>query len=269
MLYYLSIRIDEPLGDLIEQYRKSINLFLDKGKVHEIIWCRETYSPKLQKEVKPHYHIGIATTITKSSIGQRLIKIMPELKRKREEAKVYNIKEYDTSDLDIRRFRQYHSKGKGIGEYEIIRTTHNDIEIGEFNAQYWKDRSDYKETLQLQKHKRSLEELFIFMEDNRDKFIFNETVTQSDYDFIESCKVSPLMEERCVLDCDKMFDLIVEFYKGGIQMNILELRYNQLLFKYSKSTLLNDLKSRFNLYRSLPKIILSHKDIDVLSKESI
>jgi hypothetical protein len=221
----------------------------------------------LKKDVKPHYHIGIATTLTKSSIGQRLIKEAPFLKRKRDEAKVYNVKQFDSDEKDIRHFRQYHSKGKALRDYDIIRTTHIDDDIVTFNRKYWEDRKEYIETVKEQQKKRSLQELFLFMEEHRDKFILLETTKSSGYDFIESCVVPRIEEEKCVLDCEKMFDLIVEFYRGGVQMNILELRYNQLLFKYSKDTLLNDLKSRFTLYRSLPKIILSVKDINGLSTE--
>ena len=133
MLIYLSIRIDEPELQQVEVYRNAINAFLDKGKIVEIIWCRETYSPKLKKDVKPHYHIGIATTLTKSSIGQRLIKEAPFLKRKRDEAKVYNVKQFDSDEKDIRHFRQYHSKGKALRDYDIIRTTHIDDDIVTFN----------------------------------------------------------------------------------------------------------------------------------------
>ena len=244
---YFSVRIDDSQDpSLIEK----LNDFASHEKFMSVIFCRETYSPKLKSITKPHYHIGIGTLLQKSSLSTRLLKIAPELKSKRNEACLYNIKVYDTSEKDIKNWRQYHCKGKGIGDYHIVRSTFEKEVLDNSNRGYWEDNQAFIETVKEQRKKRSIEALMEFMHLREEFFILK----KSHFERASFC--NRVEKHYRQLDCEKMFEQIIHFYSGSVQYNILELRYNQVLYHYDKGSLIYDMKVRFQQNRSLGKIDL-------------
>lgn len=250
---YYSVRVDDSLEtSLIEKLIE----FSTYDKFISVIFCRETYSPKLKAITKPHFHIGIGTLLKKTGVSSRLLKMIPELKSKRKEACLYNCKEYDTSEKDIKQWRQYHCKGKGIGDYHIVRSTFEKEVLDNSNRGYWEDNQAFIETVKEQRKKRSIEALIEFMHSKEELFIFKKS-------YFERASFCTRIEKTYrQLDCEKMFEQIIHFYSGSVQYNILELRYNQVLYHYDKGTLLADMKARFMVNRSLGKIDIQN-DIPV------
>lgn len=233
---YYSVRVDWD-----DNILDKLLSFVEYSKFRDVILCEEDYSIREQRSCKRHYHIAISTVLKKGAISARLLNILPTLKRTREESKLYSITVFNSDEKDIRNWRQYHCKGKALGVYNIVRSTFSPEILAEYNKGYWDDRVFFKKSIMVEK-KKSLEGLMDYLTENESNFIFLQPHWGKDVR---------------VLNTEKLFDNIVDYYKGRIQYNILELRYNTALYRYSSSTLKDDLKNRFCQYRQFHnKIIL-------------
>lgn len=261
MIY--SIRID---ACHIE--RDALLKFVDYDKFIDIIVAFENYSPKTKRDCKEHYHIGIVSQLKKTSISTRLLKMFPQLKSIRAEACKYNIKLFGETERDIRNWRQYHCKGRGIEDFEVMRSTFSNEILLESNRAYWKDRENFVEKKQEKKRDRSYHALLEYVIEHQSFFLYDRVSYEKGYkDDIDNYFIPPVGKKSTILNREKLLDLIIDFYQGAIQYPILELRYNQLLYYYSKDTLRMDIKSRFVQYRNLGEIFISLEDIEDASEQ--
>lgn len=261
MIY--SLRIDAQYVS-----RDDLIKFTDYMKFSTYIIAFENYSPKMKRDCKDHFHIGLITSLKKTSISTRLLKMFPHLKSTRTEPCRYNMKEFEDTPKDERHWLNYHCKGRGLGLFDIVRSTFSQIILEESNRAYWLDRTNF-ETIQKGKKKdRSYPALLEFITSKQDYFLYDrETYTAGHYDAIDFNYIPSSRTKSKILSREKLLDFIIDFYQGAIQYPILELRYNQLLYHYSKDTLRMDLKSRFTQYRSLTDIFISLEDIEDASEQ--
>lgn len=256
MIY--SIRIDAEYLS-----RDDIEKFTDYSKFSSYIIAFENYSPKTKKRCKEHYHIGLITLLKKTTISTRLLKMYPHLKSSRTEACRYNIKEFNDTPKDEQRWLNYHCKGSGVGIFDVVRSTYAENILVESNKAYWLDRTNFETSSKEKKKDRSYSALLEFIKSKQDYFLYDrETFIGGHFDAIDFNYIPSARTNSKILNREKLLDLIIDFYSGAIQYPILELRYNQLLYHYSKDTLRMDLKSRFTQYRSLSEIFISVEDIE-------
>lgn len=261
MIY--SIRIDAQYVS-----RDDLQKFTDYSKFSSYIIAFENYSPKLKRDCKEHFHIGLITQLKKTSISTRLLKMFPHLKSTRAEACKYNIKEFSDTPKDERQWLNYHCKGRGLGIFDIVRSSYLDNILADSNRAYWMDRDNYETSKKEKKKDRSYSALLEFIISKQDYFLYDrETYIEGHYDILDFNYIPSSRTKSKILNREKLLDLIIDFYQGAIQYPILELRYNQILYYYSKDTLRLDLKSRFTQYRSLTEIYISLEDIEDASKE--
>lgn len=261
MIY--SIRVDAQhiqTEDLIK--------FTDYDKFSAYIIAFENYSPKTKRDCKDHYHIGLITQLKKTSISTRLLKMFPHLKSIRTEACKYNLKVFDDTPKDQKHWLNYHCKGRGLGIFNILRSTYPKNILEDSNRAYWQDKQNFIEKQQEKKKNHSYSALLEYIISKQDYFLYDrETFDGGRYDELDYNFIPITRRKTKIFNREKLLDLIIDFYKGAIQYPILELRYNQLLYHYSKDTLLNDLKSRFTQYRSLTEIFISIEDIEDASEQ--
>lgn len=261
MIY--SLRIDAQYVS-----RDDLIKFTDYMKFSTYIIAFENYSPKMKRDCKDHFHIGLITSLKKTSISTRLLKMFPHLKSTRTEPCRYNMKEFEDTPKDERHWLNYHCKGRGLGLFDIVRSTFSQIILEESNRAYWLDRTNFETTQKGKKKDRSYPALLEFITSKQDYFLYDrETYTAGHYDAIDFNYIPSSRTKSKILSREKLLDFIIDFYQGAIQYPILELRYNQLLYHYSKDTLRMDLKSRFTQYRSLTDIFISLEDIEDASEQ--
>lgn len=262
---YYSVRIDEGVVS-----REQLLEYAKYSKFNEVIFCRETYSIKNKRECKPHFHIAIATTLSKSSVRARLVAIDKQLISKKEETKKYSTTEFGKDEKDIRNWRQYHTKGNSIEEYDVIYSTYSKEELDTFHRSFWKDREEFIETRK--EKKKGWKELLGYLEEKRGYFLYDrEDIEGGKFDNYEM-SWTPLRRHNCkILHREKLLELIIHFFEGNTNTFRVETIFNRALYYFHKDTLVSDIIGRIGQYRSLTPIIISTESIEAngLSQEDI